>query len=403
MASEIINAWDKRLLAASEGNVGSGWLTTPTPAAGQALEFVKIDPGQSEVGEIRAKKDRAIGRGMTTGYVKGRIKPIGFSVDITQKSRSAVDTVPNEAALMKAAGLVQTVNAGVSVAYTPTPNPIEAGAFSGLSLMYRNGQGGTTPNAFAGEQLRGGVVKQVKWSGGDKELSTTFGGEAAGKYHLGYSPSITLANGVGTSLVFANAEEAYRFGKVGWYQCESEIIKITDINYGTFTATIARSQIGSTGAAHAAKPLYPYLPAIAYTGSPLSEAGCTATLNGNALAMQSFELTLTTGLELGPGETGSAYAQTVLVKRYDVKAMLKGVMRREYMSLVGESTEQLTPLALTIVCGSVAGGNSVTFSMPYCEVDPIKLDDDANGPQMLNIPLRLRDNAGNDMFTITYG
>jgi hypothetical protein len=401
MASEIINAWDKRVLVGNEGNVGAGWLTTPSPAASQALEFVKLDPGPGEVGEIRAKKDRAIGRGMTTGYVKGRVKPIPFTLDVTQKSRALADTVPNESALMKAAGLVQTVTGGTSVAYTPTPNPIEAGAFSGLSLMYRNGQGGTTPNAFAGEQLRGGAVKQIQWSGGDKELSTKFSGEVAGKYHLGYSPSITLADGVGLSLVFANAEEAYRFGQVGWYQVESEIIKITAINYSTFTATIARAQLGSTGAAHAAKALYPYLPAISYTGSPISEASCTCTFNGNALAMQAFDLTLTTGLELGPGETGSAYAQTVLVKRYDVKATLKGVMRREYMSFLGQATQQATPLALTIVCGTGAGG-IVTFSMPYCEIDPTKLDDDANGPQMLNLSLRLRDNAGNDMFAVTY-
>jgi hypothetical protein len=401
MASEVINSWDKRLLAASEGNVGAGWGTTPAPAAGQAMEFVDVDFGPIEQGEIRAKKDRAIGRGMATGFVKGRVKPIGWTVNATQKSRSAVDTVPNEAAFYKAAGLVQTVNAGVSVAYSLSPAPIEAGAFSGLSLYYRDGQGGTAPSAYKAEQLRGGVTKTIAWTGGDRELMTKFSGEGIGKYHLGYSASITLADGVGTSLVFANAEEAYRFGRVGWYQVENEIIKVTDINYSTFTATILRAQVGSTGAAHAAKALYPYLPSVAYTGAPVSEVNCTVQLDSQTIRFQSFELAFTTGLDMGPAETGSAYVQTPIVKRYDCKATLRGLMRREDMALIGKATEQKTPLALSVVCGTGAGG-IVTFSAPYCEIDANKLDDNGNGPQVLNLPLRMRDNAGNDMLTVTY-
>lgn len=401
MASELINSWDKKVLAASEGNVGSGWGTTPAPAASQVLEFISIDSGTVEVGEIRAKKDRAVGRGMTTGYVKGRVKPIAWSLDVAPKSRAAADTVPSEAALLKAAGLVQTVTGATSVAYTLSGAPIEAGAFSGLSLYYRNGLGGTTPSAYLAEQLRGGVTKQIVWSGGDRELTQKFSGEAIGKYHLGYSASVTLADGVGLSLVFASEEEAYRFGKVGWYQIESEIIKVTDLTYSTFTAVIARAQVGSSGAAHAAKPMYPYFPAVSYTGAPLSEVNCTVSVGGQTIRFQSFELSLTTGMEMGPGETGSAYVQTPVVKRYDCKATLKGLMRREDVALFGKCTEQKTPVALSIVAGTGAGGIQ-TFSAPYCEVDPIKTEDDANGPQLLNLPLRMRDSAGNDMLSVTY-
>jgi len=401
MAGEVVTAWDKGLLAASEGNVGSGWGTTPNPAASQVLEFVSVDLGEVEAPEFRPKKDRAIGRGMTTGYVPGRTKPIGWSVDFCQKSRSAADTVPTEAALYKAAGLVQTVNGATSVVYSLTPTPIEAAAFSGLSLYYRDGQGGTTPSAYKAEQLRGGITKGIVWSGGDRELSTKFTGEGIGKYHLAYSSSITLADGVGTSLVFADAEEGYRFGNVGWYQTESEIIKVTAMNYSTFTATIARAQLSSSGAAHAAKALYPYFPAKSYSGNPLSEVSVTVSVGGQTIRFQSFELSFTTGLEMGPGETGSAYVQTPIVKRYDCKAMLKGLMRREDIALAGKCREQKTPIALTIVCGTGAGG-IVTFSAPYCEVDRFKWDDDANGPQMMSIPLRMRDNSGNDMLTVTY-
>ena len=93
--------------------------------------------------------------------------------------------------------------------------------------------------------------------------------------------------------------------------------------------------------------------------------------------------------------------QTPIVKRYSAKVALKGLMRREDMALIGKATQQATPLALTITCGTGAGG-IVTFSVPYCEVDPLALPDNGNGPQMLSLPLRVRDNAGNDAFTITY-
>jgi hypothetical protein len=397
MAAEVVNSWDKRMLAASEATFG----TTPDPAAGQVLEFVSIDPGPIEQGVIRPKKDRAVGRGMTTGYVKGRVEAIPWSVDVANKSRAAADTVPSEAALMKAAGLLQTVNASTSVVYTPSAAPIESGAFSPLSLYYRDGIGGSAPSAYKAEQLRGGVVRSITWSGGDRELMTKFSGACIGKYHLGFANSITLASGVATSLVFANAEEGYRFGRVGWYQCESEIVKVTAMNYATFTATLLRAQLASSGVAHTAQKLYPYFPAVSYAGAPLSEVSCAITVGGQTILFQSFEVSFTSGMDLGPGETGSAYIQTPLVKRYDCKVTLRGLMRREDMALVGKATEQATPVAVTIVCGTGAGG-VVTFSLPYCELDAHKFDDDANGPQMQAISLRCRDNSGNDMLTVTY-
>ena len=102
--------------------------------------------------------------------------------------------------------------------------------------------------------MRGAVCTQLSFSGGDSELMLKAGGKGIGKYHQGYSSSITLADGSGTSLVFANAEEGYRFS-LGYYQVESEIIRITAMNYSTFTATIARAQLSSTGAAHSTKAM----------------------------------------------------------------------------------------------------------------------------------------------------
>jgi hypothetical protein len=246
--------------------------------------------------------------------------------------------------------------------------------------------------------------RRIKQTGppmeGDRELLTKFGGACIGKYHLGYSASVTLADGSVTSLVFADAEEGYRFSE-GWYQVESEVIKVTGMNYATFTATIARAQLSTSGAAHSAQKLYPYFPSVSYSGSPLSEVNCTVSLGGQTIRFQSFEISFTSGLDLGPGETGSRYIQTPIVKRYDCKAKLKGLMRREDIALAGKATQQLSPVALSIVCGSGVAG-IVTFSAPYCEIDAFPYSDDANGPQMVEVPLRMRDNSGNDMLTVTY-
>lgn len=400
MAAEPISAWDARVLVGGEGTFG----TVPNPAASQGLEFVGIDTGNLELGAIRAKKDRNQGRGMTNAYIQGRVAPMPFSLDISMKTRSAVDTVPNESALMKAAGFVQTVNTGVSVVYSLTGMPQSDGSLVTASIYRCTGIGQGTANSsrYLSEQLRGCIVKQVQWTGGDKELMGKFSGDGIGKYHLGYSSSITFADGSGTTLTFASAEEAYRFG-IGWYQIENEIIKITTpAAVGGTTATVARAQLSTTGAAHASKPLVPYLPALTYTQAPIPETNVTVTVDSQTIRFQNFDLTFVSGIEMGPGETGSKYIQTPITKRYSLKLTCKGLMRREDVSLLGKAENQVTPIAATIVCGTGTGG-IYTFSLPQLEIDPFKVPDAPNDVAYMTVPFRARDTlaTGNDMLTVT--
>jgi hypothetical protein len=402
MAGEPVSIWDTRVLVAGEATFG----TTPNPAASQALEFISIDTGPNELGQVRPKKDRNPGRGMADGYIIGRVAAIPWSLETSVKSRALHDTVPNESALYKAAGLKETVNGGASVVYSLTGAPQQDGALATASIYRVAGiNTDSTSSRYFAEQLRGCVAKSISWSGGDKELIAKVGGDAIGKYSLPYSASITFADGSGTVLNFGSAEEAYRFAQgLGWYQIESEIIKITVApTDGATTATVARSQLASSGAAHAAKPLVPYLPSgISYAGSPISEVNCTVTLDGQTIRFQNFSIDYTSGIELGPGETGSKYIQTPIVKRYSCKVSLKGLMRREDMALVGKSSLQHTPLALSIVCGTGTGG-IVTFSLPQCELDAFKVPDNANDEAYQTLSLRTRDSAtGNDLMTITY-
>lgn len=392
MSAEPLNAWDARVLLASESAFG----TPPNPAAAQAVEIIGIDMGPIELGEIRAKKDRAAGRGATSGFVEGRIKPIPFSLDLCPKVRSAIDANPESATIYAAAGLVKTTNASTSVVYSLSGTPIES-AFSGLSIYRSLGQGSYI---YEAEQGRGGVVKTLQFSGGDKELSLKASGEMIGKYHLGYSSSITLADGSGTTLTFASAEEAQRFG-IGWYSCQNEVIKITAVNTAGPTATIARAQLSTTGAAHAAQPLIPYYPpsGVTYTGVPISEATtCTITIGGVTIRVLSWTIDFTTGMDLLPGETGSAYVQGVKAVRCDVKASIKVQMKREDVALLGKASRK-TAVAATLVQGSATGG-VYTFSLPYCEIDAFKVPDGQDVVEV-DLSLRAREGSGNDMFSFT--
>ncbi len=392
MSGESVAGWDQAGLIVSEASFG----TTVAPAATQAFEMISCDTGPMEVGEVRGKKDRSGGRGMQAAFVEGRVKPIPFSLEASVKSRAANTTVPQESALYRAAGLTQTVG-GSSVAYTIPAAPIEtANSFAGVSLYRALGK---SPYVYEAEQLRGGVIKTLNWSGGDKELMLKASGEAIGKYHLGYSASVTMLIGA-TTIVFTDAEEGYRFG-LGWYQCESEILLITAMNYTTFTATVTRAQISTAAAAHTSVPLRPYLPSLTYAGSPISEGGTVSSvLDGVTLRTLSFGIDLTTGMDMLPGESGSKYCQAPKAVRYEAKSNLKLVLSREQVALLGKAKQRNT-CALTIVQSTGVAGGIVTFSLPYCEVQPFKVPDTANDVAIVDVALRCRDNSGNDMFSFT--
>lgn len=394
MAGEVVNAWNEQVLVASESTLG----TTPNPAAAQAIETISCSMGPPQLGNTRDKQDRNPGRGMRTAFVEGRVDPMPFSFMTSVKSRAAVDTVPIEKAIYAAAGLGETINGATSVVYAPSANPVETSAFSGLSL-YR--LLGAATARYQAEQGRGGIVKRLTFAGGDKELTLSADGAFLGKYHLGYSASITLADGVGTSLVFASAEEGYRFGEVGWYLVESEVIKITAMNYSTFTATIARAQLGTSGAAHAAKPLYPYFPSPSYTGSPISEATSTVTIDSQAVRCIGFTIEITTGGDHLAGETGSRFRQGVKFVRYDCTIKCRLIGKREDLALIGKTTQRKS-VAASVVQSTGSAGGIFTFALPQCEMELGEWPDPGNDVATLDLTLKGKDSAtGNDMFSMT--
>lgn len=403
MSANPVNAWDILLLAATETTLG----TTPTPAstaayAALAIEAINCSLGAAEVGVIRPKQDRALGRGMQSGWVEGRVQPIEWSVDTSLKSRAAVDTAPHLLALLKAAGLKVTTNASTNVTITPSTTPIESGDFAGVSLTRFEGQGLACHLA---ETLRGCVTRAIRLEGGGSELLAKLSGVGIGKSTSsttqagvqGRIDSITLGT-VGATSLTITAEESYRLG-LGYYLCESEIIQVTACTPGGTSATIARGALGSTAATHTAQPLVPYRPpSPSFTGSPIAEAVSTVTLGGVSLRCRSWSVDITTGMDLLEPETGSKFSQGAKYTRYDVKARMQLVLSGDQVSLLGKATARPN-VALALAQGSGTGG-IVTFNAPYCEVMPFTVPDTASDIAVVDVELRIRDNGTSDAFSI---
>jgi hypothetical protein len=386
VATTPVAGWDQRALIAEEATLG----TTPNPAGSQGIAIESADMGPADVGVVRPLRDRREGRGMQAGFVEGRVAPIPFTLNLSQKSRAAAATVPVEAPLFKNAGLTQTV--GATVVYTVASNP----TIPGLSLYVVQGAG--LEAAYA-EQGYGGVVKSLEWSMGERELALKVGGAWMGKEHLGQSLSGTLIDASDTTLALNTAADAYRMG-LGWYLIETEAVKVTAWDYTTGIGTCTRGQLSTSAAAHAAQPVRPYVPTMAIpSGSPIAETNLTVTLDGVTLRCTTANIQYATGIDHLPGESGSRRVQGTKAVRADVKVTLGLVLTMAEVAWVGKA-RQRKAVALTIAAGTGTGG-VVTFSVPFAEVVAPVTPMPDNDVSVVNLELRARDSVGSDLFSFT--
>jgi hypothetical protein len=387
MAVTPIRKYQARVLPVLESTFG----TPPDPAAAQYVEVRAINMGPASTGVIRPKMDRALGRGMQNDFVEGRKQLVPWTLEAAVMGRSAIDAVPSEDAYYRAGGLLRTINAATSVVYATQGNP----TLQGLTLDCVSD---TALNAQLGERGFGGAVESLEWTGGDAELELKVGGKFVDKELRGKLDSITLASGVATTLTIT-AEESYRLG-LGYYWCEAEAIRVTAVTPGSTSATIARAQLGTTGAAHTAQPLVPYTPALTNpTGRPLPESTSTFTCDGVSLRLQSWAIALKTGIEHLPGETGSQRVQGLKAVRYDITVTAKGVLHEDYVSLLGKATaRRLCPLSIVQGTGT---GRVATFALPFTELVAVPVSDSRDDVAMVDLSWRVRDNAASDAFSLT--
>lgn len=394
MSTNPVNAWDQRALIAPETTFG----TTPVPAniaayAALALENIDVTTGPAEVGAVRAKKDRNPGRGMQSGFVEGRVAPIAWSAQLSVKSRAAIDADPRELALYKMAGLKKTQNVSTSLVLSPSATPIESGDFASATITRFLGSGLAT---YQAEILRGCLVQGLRWEGGDKEVTLKANGLGVGKLTQGGLDSVTML--VGATTLTHTAEESYRLAP-GYYLCESEVILVTSVGYGSTTSNITKGALASTSAAHTAKPFQPYVPAgITFAGAPIPEPVCTLSVGGVALRAQSWFFELATGLDMLPGETGSKYVQGAKYTRYAAKLGCRLVLSGDQVSLMGKVTQR--PNLAVAISQGVGVGSVWSASLPYAEIEPFAAPDTANDVAVVDVTFRTRDNTGNDLFQV---
>jgi hypothetical protein len=404
MGLNPVNAWDTVVAVSGETTLGVPVAPASTAAYGlQLLEHINCSLGPAEVGVIRPKQDRGPGRGMQNGWVEGRVMPIAWSLDTSLKTRAAVDTASPLLPLLKAGGLLHTVNAATNVTITVPPTPTESGVFAGATLTRLQGQGLGTQ---LGERLRGCVTRTINISGAANELMVKLAGVGIGKTTaagqagvLGKIDSITFASAIATTLTIT-AAESKRLG-LGYYQCGTEVIEVTACTPGGTTATIVRGALGSTAATHTAVPLVPFRPTPTYTGSPIAEPTSTVTLGGITLRCRSWSIDITTGMDLVEPETGSRYSQRAKYGRCDVKVQLQLVLDGDGVSQLGQVQTQEN-LALALVQGTGVGG-VFTANMPNCAIDPFQPPDTNNDVSIVDITLRVRDGAataGSDLMNL---
>lgn len=393
MSANAVNAFDLRLLAGSESAFG----TVVNPLSANALEVASVSMGPTEVGEVRPKRDRSIGRGMQSGFVEGDVPPMDFAVDLSVKSRSAIDADPRELVLYKAAGLRRTQNSGVSLVMSLSSTPIESADFASMSLHRYLGSGAGLQFL---EVMRGCVVKKLVWSGGNKELNLIASGAGIAKETQGQIDSITVTN-VATTLTIT-AQESYRL-RPGFYICESEVIQVTACVPGSTSATIARGALSTSAVAHTAQPLRPHLPSgISYAGSPIAEPVCTVVLGAiSPLQVTEWSVELTTGMDLLPHESSSKYIAGAKQVRYDVVYKAKAVLRGDRVDLAGMANGR--PNVAVSLSQGTGVGSVVTFASSNCEVKPFAVPDTANDIAIVDLELRVRDSgSGSDAMTITF-
>lgn len=391
--NKVLNGWDRASYAWPNGSEPSS--VANYSAAG--LAFITMDTGPAGIlGVIRDLPDRAIGRSMRSGWIEGRFAPVPFNLVACVKQRSAVDAAPIEQVLLKAAGLTVTVNAGVSVTLGYNSAPIDAGTFVPADVQRILG---SSPAAVEMELLRKCCVKTLTIEGGDKELRYTFAGEALSKETQGTIETLTVADGVTTTINLGSASAARAVG-LGWYQCESEIIKVTAINTGTGALTVLRAQLGTTGAAHSAKPAYPLRAAPTYATTPIAESLTTnCEIAGVPVRVTSWKFTLQTGIEPLPGETGSKFSQGFLSRRVDPTLEVAIIAKGEDLKLIQQAA--LRDLVTAKVEQGTSVGGKFSLLCSYCEIDMPTFSEPENGPSEVALSFRIRENSGNDMFAIT--
>lgn len=262
-----------------------------------------------------------------------------------------------------------------------------------------------TDNLMRG--FRGGVVTSIRLEGsGSDEPKLTFSGLSTGMVFAGVAKLEGAVNNSVTAFVL-EAGHARRFkvgpdaGDVLHLQIESEIVKLTAVDYATDTLTVVRAQLGTTGASHAdAIELGPWKPAASTEPADFIAPVVLGDilLNGVSTVGASFALTIDNTMEPRLDEYAQPDASGFRRSgRRQVTGQLRAYATQESQRLLS-NLDRETVEDLAILLGSTGTGRLTVNVDRARMLAPPEVD--GGGPEFaFAFPFQGVESVGNDETT----
>lgn len=302
--------------------------------------------------------------------IKRKKRPGAWSIPTYLKAAAAAGTAPQVRTALKRGFGVETVNAGVSVVYT-LATAIQETSFSIWHWK---------DNIMSG--FRGCLANVIRAEvSGSDEGRVVLEGFAGNEVFAGTSKVGIAMDAVQTTLTLP-AGEARRFqvgpaaSDVVHLQIESEIVKVTAVNYSTDVLTIVRAQKASAAATHALNiEVAPWKPAVDPDADDTVAPIVLGTITLGTLVVRgiSFSEEINNALEPRLDEWGedvlTGYRRT---GKRQVTGAFRAYARQSVQALLSNLERGLVEDAV-IVAGS-AGTASLTFDIDRMRLNNVALD-----------------------------
>jgi hypothetical protein len=299
--------------------------------------------------------------------------PFSFATRIWG-SGTAGTAIASRDAAMTGAGFSVVNNPGTSNIYeSDAANPTNT-----ISL-YR-----VDRDSLLGEYLMGGIVQQLGITlNKTEEPLITYTGIAARKWEFMATTLGAEIPAVDTLVMTLADPKRLRTGGIAMTESsleiyvliESEVIKITAMNWTTGVATIERAQFSTAAATHAAaKAITPYKPVPTFGEAGLVSGPCDWTVSdGTAQEFTNLELTINTGrafTPIGSGHTSFHELKNQQILSTGSFAYILNQDRYEYFRDLDVGTN--IDLAITL---NTTAGSIFTIDLDFVElVDDVPKD-----------------------------
>jgi hypothetical protein len=326
----------------------------------------------------------------TTGMQKGT-----FSIDGYLIPSGTAGTAPDMQELFQSVFGTETIDPGVSVAYTLANTQ----AIQVLSLHRAAYPGGAGTVPVWMQSGVGAWVNECKISfSGAEEHKVSFSGGVQRVVETGR----TTLNGAmvsSTTLIAATAT-----GSLLMTDSIVQVAALTNTSTGyRVTVDTARPSftIESAISADTASAVVPFAPTPTTAGVPVGGILTAFTFNGGSLDVISGEVVINKGLKPIEDQAGAAVVPDVIRGKRSVTGSFTIRLRADQMTALGlRRTNNFTALACSLVLGSVAG-SITTITMPRCELEFSDVDFPEAEEATVTVPFTCLEESGTSANAIT--